>query len=65
MDTTPNLADMLKMLTPLQLDYVAARINTQTDKAAADKLGIHPQGFTICRCCLRRLRCAAVARISR
>ncbi len=42
MDTTPNLADMLKMLTPLQLDYVAARINTQTDKAAADKLGIHP-----------------------
>jgi len=42
MDMTPNLADMLKMLTPLQLDYVAARINTQTDKAAADKLGIHP-----------------------
>ena len=42
MDTTPNLADMLKMLTPLQLDYVAARINTQTDKTAADKLGIHP-----------------------
>lgn len=37
-----QLADLLKTLTPTQLDFVQARLSLQTDKAAAEKVGIHP-----------------------
>lgn len=41
--TNPELAEVLKQLTADQLRFVAARLNTNTDKAAAESVGIPPQ----------------------
>lgn len=43
----PDFATLLKTLTPAQLDFVRARLWSQSDRDAAEKAGIHPS--TVCR----------------